>query len=230
MGGDDGERFSVELCGGTHVRRTGDIGFFKIVSEGAVAAGVRRIEAVTGRAAQDYISETDKVLQEASQALGVRPAELPVRIAALLEERRKLENELSAMRRRMATGAGADGAAGAGTKDVAGIRFAARDLENVPARELKSLADELKMQVGSGVVAVAASADGKASLVVAVTPDLTDRIDAVKLVRIGADVLGGKGGGGRPDMAQAGGPDGSRTGAALAAIERALEDAAAAAA
>jgi alanyl-tRNA synthetase len=217
--------FSVELCGGTHVRRTGDIGFFKIVSESAVASGVRRIEAVTGAAAEAYVDEEAALLHEAANALRTSAAELPARLAALVEERKKLERELSEARRAAATGGGA---AKASSKEIAGVKFAGRAVENVPAKELKSLADDLKREVGSGVVALVASADGKASIVVGVTEDLTKRFNAVDLVRLGAEALGGKGGGGRPDMAQAGGPDPSRAPAALEAIERAIADKAAA--
>jgi alanyl-tRNA synthetase len=221
MGADEGDRFSVELCGGTHVRRTGDIGFFEIVSESAVAAGVRRIEAVTGRAAQDYVAEANAALQQAAQALNTRPAELPARIQALLDERKKLEHDLSEARRKLATGGGG-AAADNGAKEIAGVKFIRRELDGVPAKELKSMADELKKQLGSGVVSIAASADGKASLVVAVTEDLTDKLDAVALVRVGSAALGGKGGGGRPDMAQAGGPDAAKLAEANNAIEEAL--------
>ncbi len=224
---DDGEHrhpFSVELCGGTHVRRTGDIGFFKIVSESAVASGVRRIEAVTGAAAESYVVQEAELLRQAANALKTSAAELPGRLAALIEERRKLERELSEARRTAATG----GAQKTAAKEFGDIKFAGRTLDNVPAKELKSLADELKREVGSGVVALIASAEGKASLVVGVTADLTARFNAVDLVRIGAEALGGKGGGGRPDMAQAGGPDASRAPMALEAIERAVAEKAAA--
>lgn len=213
--------FSVELCGGTHVRRTGDIGFFKIVNESAVASGVRRIEAVTGPAAEVYVAEEAGLLHQAADALRTSVSELPSRIAALLEERRKLERELSEARRAAATGGGV---ATAAAKDIGGVKFAGRAIENVPAKELKSLADDLKREVGSGVVALVANADGKASLVVGVTDDLVARFNAVDLVRRGAEALGGKGGGGRPDMAQAGGPDASRATAALEAIERAVAE------
>ncbi len=220
MGGSAAEPYSVELCGGTHARRTGDIGFFQIVDESAVAAGVRRIEAVTGAAAQAAFEAGEDILQRTAAALKIAPADLPGRVAALIEERRRLENDLTEARRRLATGGG-DGA-GAAHKDVAGVRFAARSMADVPARELKPMADDLKKQVGSGVVALVTVGDGKASLVVGVTDDLTGRISAVDLVRVGAAALGGKGGGGRPDMAQAGGPDGARADEALAAIEQAL--------
>jgi alanyl-tRNA synthetase len=216
-----GRAFSTELCGGTHVSRTGDIGLFKIIGETALAAGVRRIEAVTGAAAEAHIAAEEAALRAAAQALNVAPADLPGRIVNLLEERRRLERELTELRRQLATGGAS---AGAAVKEVGGIRFSPRLLDGVPARELKSLADELKKQLGSGVVALVATADGKASLVVAVTDDLTSRVNAVELVRVGSAAVGGKGGGGRPDMAQAGGPDASGAQAALEAIEAALAD------
>jgi alanyl-tRNA synthetase len=219
MGSDEERAFSTELCGGTHVRRTGDIGFFKIVGESALAAGVRRIEALTGEAAVKHVEREEALLGEAAAALKVAPAELPARVASLVEERRRLERELSELRRKLAAGGGA---AGPSAKEVRGVKFAARRLDGVPARELKAMADALKKQVGSGVVAIAAEAEGKASLVVGVTADLTDRLNAVDFVRVGAEKLGGKGGGGRPDMAQAGGPDASALQAALDAIEAAL--------
>ena len=220
MGPDD-QTYSVELCGGTHVRRTGDVGLFKIVSEGALAAGIRRLEAVTGAAAQAHVAQEESVLREAASLLKAAPADLPSRIAALLEERRRLERELADTRRALATGRGENAA----IRTVAGIKFSPRLLDGVPAKDLKGLADDLKKQIGSGVVALVSSADGKASLVIAVTADLVDRISAVDLVRIGSAALGGKGGGGRPDMAQAGGPDPARAEAALQAIERAIEQA-----
>jgi len=219
MGSDDGTSFSTELCGGTHVRRTGDIGTFKIASEQALASGVRRIEALTGEAALDHVAREEAILAEAAAALKVAPAELPQRLASLMEERKRLERELSEVRRKLAAGGG-EGAPAA--KEVGGVKFASRLLDDVPARELKAMADALKKQVGSGVVAIAAQDEGKASLVVGVTDDLTGRMSAVDFVRLGAEKLGGKGGGGRPDMAQAGGPDVSARQAALDAIEAAL--------
>ncbi len=220
MGGEeDGRHFSTELCGGTHVRRTGDIGLFKIVGEGAVSAGVRRIEALTGAAAEEYVAEQDRLLGEAAAALKVQPAELPQRIALLQEERRRLERELTEARKRLATGGASREAA---VKEVAGVKLAARLLEDVPPKELKGMADALKQQIGSGIVALVARSEARASLVVAVTDDLTGRFNAVDLARLGSRSLGGQGGGGRPDMAQSGGPDGSRAPAALAAIEQAV--------
>jgi len=225
MGGaEDGrEHFSVELCGGTHVRRTGDIGLLHILGESAVAAGVRRIEAVTGRGAEDYLRHVDELVHETAAALKVQPSELPQRVAALMEERRKLERELTEVRKQLATGGGARGN-GVEARQIGDIKFAARLVDGVPAKELKGMADGLKKQIGSGVVTLVAREEGRASIVVGVTDDLTDRISAVDLVRVGSEALGGKGGGGRPDMAQAGGPDGAKAQQAIDAIERALGD------
>jgi alanyl-tRNA synthetase len=221
--------YSVELCGGTHVRQTGDIGVFKIVGESAVAAGVRRIEALTGEAALRHMDSQEAALAEAASVLRVNPAEVPARVTVLMEERRKLDREMSELRRKLATGGGGSAAPEAEAKDVAGVKFAGRRMDGVPAKELKAMADAMKQQVGSGVVAVVAVDEGKASLVVGVTDDLTARVSAVDLVRAGSAALGGKGGGGRPDMAQAGGPDGDKAEEALAAVEAALAETAAAA-
>ena len=220
MGGEDGAPYSVELCGGTHVARTGDIGFFKIVSEGALAAGIRRIEALTGAAALAYVAAQERALGAAAAALKSTPGEVPERIAAVLEERKRLERELVQARRKLAAGGGRSAAA---AKDIAGVRFATRTVTDVPARELKALVDDLKGG-GSGIYAVVGLDDGKASLVVGVTADLTERFDAVALTRIGVAALGGSGGGGRPDMAQGGGPNPGGAPAALAAIEAAIAE------
>ncbi len=222
MGAGDrpGEWFSTELCGGTHVNRTGDIGLFVITGETAVAAGVRRIEAVTGQAALDHVVRQVSLLEEAAGALKSGIADVPGRVSALLDERRKLERELSDTRRKLATGG-----AGGGEPEIAevgGVKFVGRAVGEVPAKELKPMADSLKQQMGTGVAVLVAVADGKASLVVGVTEDLTARISAVDLVRVGSAALGGKGGGGRPDMAQAGGPDGGKAEAAIQAIREAL--------
>ncbi len=211
--------FSVELCGGTHVRRTGDIGMFKIVGESAVAAGVRRIEAVVAKALSDHLTHTEELLGKAAEVLKINPAELPGRILGLMEDRKRLEKELAELRRQMATGGGAATA----NKSVAGITFAGRLLDGVPAKDLKGMVDDIKGQVGSGVVALVSTEGGKASLVVGVTADLSGRLSAVDLVRAGSEAVGGKGGGGRPDMAQAGGPDAANAQAALDAIERVIE-------
>ncbi|MBF0356458.1 MAG: alanine--tRNA ligase [Alphaproteobacteria bacterium] len=211
--------FSVELCGGTHAKRTGDIGFFKIVSESAVAAGVRRIEAVVGAAALDHVLMQEEQLSRAAAVLKISTADLADRVSALLDERKKLERDLAESRKKAAMGGGA-GAPQAET--VSGIAFDGRVVEDVPAKDLKGMVDEVKSGLGSGVVALISRAEGKASLVIAVSEDLVARVSAVDLVRAGAEALGGKGGGGRPDMAQAGGPDGARAGEALEAIKAAL--------
>ncbi|HJS32290.1 MAG TPA: alanine--tRNA ligase, partial [Alphaproteobacteria bacterium] len=213
--------YSTELCGGTHVRRTGDIGLFKIVSEGAVAAGVRRIEALTGEAARQHLAQQEALLQQAAATLKVQPAEVPARVAQLVEERRKLDRDLAEARRAMVAGGG-----GASTvaEDVGGVKFAARRVDGVPARELKPMVDDLKQKIGSGLVALIAVEDGKASVVVGVTDDLKGKLNAVDFVKLAVAELGGKGGGGRPDMAQGGGPDAAKAEAALAAIKSALAD------
>lgn len=209
--------YSVELCGGTHVKYTGDIGMFKITAESAVSAGVRRIEALTGQSALEYFEAQDKALQNAAQLLKVPPSEVGARIEALLAEKKKLENDISNLRRELATGGGSN--ANDDIKDIGGVKFIAKILPGFPAKDLKPMADELKQRLGSGVIALIATDDGKASIVVAVTDDLTDKISAVDLVKIGAEAMGGKGGGGRADMAQAGGPNGAAANDAVSAIE-----------
>jgi len=216
--------WSVELCGGTHVRRTGDIGLVSIVEEAAVGAGVRRIEALTGTAARKHANALRDVAHAVAAELKAPVGEVAARAGALLEERRRLERELSDARKKLALGGGSAAAGdGANIVNVNGTKFFRLAVSGLANNELKSLADEGKAKVGSGVVAVAnAAPDGKAGLVVGVTDDLTKRFNAVDLVRTGAAALGGKGGGGRPDMAQAGGPDGTKTAAALDAIAQAL--------
>ncbi|MEJ0016549.1 MAG: alanine--tRNA ligase [Acetobacteraceae bacterium] len=220
MGTGEGNKaaYSIELCGGTHVPRTGDIGYFKILSESAVAAGVRRIEAVTGAFAEAVVAQTQQRLNEIAGALRASPVEAPERVASLLENQRKLERQVAELQRRLATG---DGGA-AEVEEVNGVKLAARNLGEVPARDLKGLADAIGKQIGSGVVALVSTAEGKASIVVGVSQDLTGRFNAVELVRAASAAVGGKGGGGRPDMAQAGGPDGAQADAALAAVRGAL--------
>ena len=229
MGGAE-DRFSVELCGGTHVRRTGDIGFFHILGESAVGAGVRRIEALAGATADAYAIDREDLLARTAFELKTTAEDVPVRVAGLLEERRKLERELTDLRRKLATGGGGGASgdqAGGDIVEIGAIKYAPRQLEGMPAKELKSMADEIKKQIGSGVTAIISVEDGKASIVVGVTADIMETISAVDLVRVGSAALGGKGGGGRPDMAQAGGPDGSAAQAALDAIAAAIGDAAA---
>jgi alanyl-tRNA synthetase len=216
--------WSVELCGGTHVRRTGDIGLISGVSDSGVAAGVRRIEALTGTAARKAAHAQIQIAKSAAGELKSPLEELPTRIGALLDERKKLERDLADARKKLAMGGGAQASGGDnGVRSVGNIKFLARAVSGIDIKDLKSLADEGKKQIGSGVVAlVATSEDGKASVVVGVTSDLVARISAVDLVRKASEVLGGKGGGGKPDMAQAGGPDGSKADDALKAIEAAL--------
>ena len=222
MGWGDEGTYSTELCGGTHVRKTGDIGAFTVVGEGAVAAGVRRIEALTGAAALEHFHAQEIQLHTAVELLRTTPADLPGRITALLEERKKLERELSQSRQSLALGGGETKDSDERAKDVAGIKFTGRVLMGMPAKELRSMVDAAKQKLGSGVVAFVAVNEGKVALIIGVTNDLTERFSAIDLVRVGAAAVGGKGGGGRPDMAQAGGPNGDNADGALAAIEEAI--------
>jgi alanyl-tRNA synthetase len=205
--------YSLELCGGTHVRRTGDIGLFRIVSEGAVSAGVRRIEAVTGPFAERLVEQADARLREAAAALRVPPAEVPARIATLLEERRKLERDVAELRKQLATGG-----AGAEVETLGGLRVALRNLGEVPPRDLKGLAEAILKGGTADVVALVSTAEGKASIVAGLGEAARGKADAVALVRAAAAAVGGKGGGGRPEMAQAGGPEGGKAEEALAAV------------
>jgi alanyl-tRNA synthetase len=213
--------WSVELCGGTHVARTGDIGLVTVVGEGAVAAGVRRIEAMTGDAARRHLAEQARKLEAVAALVKTSVGDVEARVEALVEDRRRLERELAEAKKKLAMGGG--GAGADPIKTVGSVKLLAKSVTGIDMRDLKGLADAGKAQVGSGVVAiVGVTEDGKAGLVVGVTPDLAGRVNAVDLVRLGSEALGGKGGGGRPDMAQAGGPDGSKADEALAAIEKAL--------
>jgi len=215
--------WSVELCGGTHVKRTGDIGLIVGLSDSGVAAGVRRLEAFTGKAARKMMNAQVGLAKTAAAEMKAPLDDLPVRLGALLEERKKLERDLSDARKKLAMGGGGKSAGDDGIKTIGDIKLLARTVTGVEIKDLKGMADEGKKQVGSGVVAlIATSEDGKGSIVVGVTPDLVSRFSAVDLVRKASEVLGGKGGGGKPDMAQAGGPDGSKADAALKAIEAAL--------
>ena len=216
-GGEDRPAFSIELCGGTHVRRTGDIGLFRLLSEGAVSAGVRRIEAVTGPAALALAGESERRIEEVAALLKSSPADMPARVAALVEDRKRLEKQVSELQRKLATGAGAPE-----LEEINGIPLAARNVGEVPGKELRGLVEAIAKQAGSSVVAVVSTAEGKASIAVGVSPDLVKRVSAVDLVRAASVAVGGKGGGGRPDMAQAGGPDGDRADDALEAIRSAL--------
>ncbi|RWM76282.1 MAG: alanine--tRNA ligase [Mesorhizobium sp.] len=219
-----GKPYSVELCGGTHVGATGDIGLVRLVSEGAVAAGVRRIEALTGEAARKHLDEQDKRLKAVAATLKISPADVPARVEALLDERKKLEKELTEARKKLALGDRSPAGAPAENETIAGVGFLGKAVSGVAPKDLKPLADAGKKSLGSGVVVfVGAGEDNKASVVVGVTDDLTGRFSAVDLVRVASAALGGQGGGGRPDMAQAGGPDASKAENAIAAVKAALE-------
>jgi alanyl-tRNA synthetase len=219
-----GEAYSIELCGGTHVKRTGDIGLLKIVGESAVAAGVRRVEALTGEAARGFLAGQDARVREAAEILKVSPDEMIERLTAVVDERRKLERQLADAKRELALRPeGGGGEAASAVRELGSVKLLARTVHGVQPKDLRGLVDEAKQQLGSGIVAVVGVSDeGKAGLVVGVTGDLTGAYSAVDLVRVGAEALGGKGGGGRPDLAQAGGPDGGQADAALEAIAAAI--------
>ncbi|RPF70657.1 alanine--tRNA ligase [Aurantiacibacter spongiae] len=212
-----GRTYSVELCGGTHVEATGDIGVFRIVSESAVSSGVRRIEALTGEAAREWLVTREEALKSVAAKLKTAPDEVEERVAALVEERKRLERELADVKKQLALGGGR-GAAPEAEENVSGVAFSGQVLEGLDPKELRGLLDEAKTRLGSGVAAICAVNDGKAAFAVGVTEDLTTRFDAVDLVRAGVAALGGKGGGGRPDMAQGGGPEGERAADAIAAV------------
>ena len=212
--GADGATYSLELCGGTHVARTGDIGAFVLLGDAASSAGVRRIEALTGQAALDHLRDADSRLGEIAGILKAQSAEVVNRVRALADERKALANEVAQLKRQLAMGSG--GASEA--EEIAGVRFIARQVEGVGGKELGALVDEMKAQLGSGAVLVLAEDGGKATVAAGVTPDLTGRISAVALVQAATAALGGKGGGGRPDRAQGGAPS-------LAAAETAFQDA-----
>ena len=224
---ESGRNFSVELCGGTHVNAMGDIGIFRIVSESAVSSGVRRIEALTGEAARQWLVGREDALKNAAGLLRTSPDEVEQRIAALLDERRRLERELAEAKKALALGGGAGPAAAANSDEqIAGITFTGQVMQGLDARELRGLLDQAKARIGSGIAAMLAVNDGRAAIAVAVTDDLVSRFDAVALVRAGVEALGGKGGGGRPDMAQGGGPDAGAADAALQAVREAIGSAA----
>ena len=220
MGTGDARRYSVELCGGTHVERSGDIGLFVITSESGVSAGVRRVEAATGAEAVAFLKGRAQIAVDLSESLKVPLKDVPRRVAALGDERKALEKELAEAKRKLAMGGG--GAAPAGPEEINGVKLMARIAEGVGGKELRTLVDEAKAQIGSGIVVFVGVADGKAGVAVGVTKDLTDTYSAVDLVKAASEALGGKGGGGRPDMAQAGGPDADKADEALAAVRAAL--------
>ncbi|MFC4255350.1 alanine--tRNA ligase [Altererythrobacter xixiisoli] len=217
-----GRNYSVELCGGTHVRATGDIGLFRIISEGAVQSGVRRIEALTGEAARQWVVGREDQLKSVAAVLRTSPDEVEGRVVALVEERRRLERELADAKKQIALGGGGGAAAPAADEDIGGVRFSGQVFDGMDPKELRGLLDETKKRIGSGVAAIVAINEGRAAFAAAVTEDLVGRFSAVDFVRAGVEQLGGKGGGGRPDMAQGGGPDGTRAADALNAVRALL--------
>ena len=220
MGRHGPKDFSVELCGGTHVNALGDIGLFKIVSEGAVASGVRRIEALTGEAARLYMQEQENRLRAAAGALKTAPGDVADRVVQLLEERKRLERELADAKKKLAMGGGSGGAQP--TEEVNGVKFLGQVVEGLDPKGLRDAANDARQQIGSGVIALVSSFEGKASIIVGVTDDLADKLDAAALVRAGVEAVGGKGGGGRGGMAQGGGPEGGNAGKAVDAVRAAL--------
>jgi alanyl-tRNA synthetase len=218
----DGD-YSVELCGGTHVRALGDIQLLKIVSESAVSAGVRRIEALTGEAARRWLGERDAKLREAAVTLKSSPDEVPARIAALVEDRRKLERELADARKALAMGGSTAKSDASAPEEVNGHKFIGQVVEGLDPKTLRSTVDTMKQRVGSGIAALIAVNEGRASVAVGVTAALAGQVNAVALLKAAVATLGGQGGGGRPDMAQGGGPDGSKAKEALEAVKQALE-------
>lgn len=221
MGRTTDKTYSVELCGGTHVRATGDIGLFRIVSESAVSSGVRRIEAMTGEGAFRYLAGREDALKGAAAVLRTTPDDVEARVAALLDERRKLERELAEAKKALALGGGSAAATSA-DEEVGGVKFSGQVLDGLDPKELRGLLDQAKARLGSGVAVIVAVNEGKASIAAAVTDDLTGKVSAVDLVRAGVEALGGKGGGGRADMAQGGGPDGDKAAEAIAAVKGVL--------
>lgn len=218
-GSDSDGQFSIELCGGTHVSNTGEIGLVAVVGESSVSAGVRRIEALSGDAARDYFRTQEATLKSAAAVLKISPSEVPSRVAQLLEERKQLEKELSDTKRQLAMGGGAKSD---GADEINGVNFLGKVVDGIGGRELKALADDGKNSIGSGIVAFVGIDSGKAGVVVGVTDDLIGKYSAFDLVRAASEALGGKGGGGRPDMAQAGGPDISKGADAIDAIKALL--------
>ncbi len=216
-----GHAYSIELCGGIHVGRTGEIGLFKILSEGGVSAGVRRIEAMTGEGARTYLNDQDQILKDAALLLKTTPGDVPARLEGLMQERKRLERELADAKKALALGGGGAGD-GDDIAEVGGVKLIAKRLDGVSAKALRGLIDDAKKKVGTGVVAFVAVEDAKVAVAVGVTDDLTARFNAVDLVKLGSEALGGKGGGGRPDMAQAGGADPAQADAGLAAIQDGL--------
>ncbi|MEN3747848.1 alanine--tRNA ligase [Sphingomonas sp. HF-S3] len=229
MGLGEDSSYSVELCGGTHVNALGDIALFKIITESAIQSGIRRIEALTGDAARLWLTQRDERLREAASVLKSTPDEVPARVAALLDERRRLERELADAKKALALGGGAGSPPAAGLEQINGINFSGQVLDGLEPKALRGAVDEAKARIGSGVAALVAVNDGRASVAVGVTDDLVGSLSAVDLVKAAVAALGGQGGGGRPDMAQGGGPDGTKGAEAIEAMKSVLAQARAAA-
>ena len=224
--GAESRSYSVELCGGTHVRALGDIGVFRIVSESAVASGVRRVEALTGEDARRWLVGREDALKAIASAMKAAPDEVAGRVAALLDERKRLERELADAKRALALGGGRAGASAPGAEEIGGVKFFGQVIEGLDPKELKSLADEKRKELGSAVITLIASNPAANTVVQSATPDLADRFDSTRLVRVATEAMGGKGGGGRPDMAQGGGPAGADAAErAIAAVKAALTQA-----
>ncbi|MBB3710632.1 alanyl-tRNA synthetase [Limimaricola variabilis] len=221
--GHDQATYSIELCGGTHVRQTGDIGAFVLLSDSASSSGVRRVEALTGREALKHLAKQGQTLTEVAQILKTPVAEVLDRVKALADERRRLANEVAQLKREMAMGGG--GGAGTQAVEVAGVKYQGQVLNGVTGKDLPALIDQIKAQIGSGAVLLIADAGGKAAVAAGVTDDLKDKISAVDLLRAAVAELGGKGGGGRPDMAQGGAASAENAEAAIKAAEGVLAQA-----
>jgi len=213
--------YSVELCGGTHVFRTGDIALFKIVSEGGVAAGVRRVEALTGEAARRFLLDQANVARHLAQGFKIQPAEVPARVEGLQASVKTLEKQVADLKKQLALGGGAG--ANAAPEEIGGIKLIARVLDGVDGKGLRGVAEDFKKQIGSGVVALVGVTDGKAAITVAATPDMAGKVNAADLARDAVIAMGGKGAGGKPDFAQGGAPDGSKADDGLNAIRAALK-------
>ena len=219
--GADGKTYSLELCGGTHVRQTGDIGLFVALGDSASSAGVRRIEALTGAAAFEYLSAQDQRLAQVATSLKAQPADVAERVKSLMDERKALQNEVAQLRRELAMSGGA--AAAPAVEEVNGTAFQAQVLQGVTGKDLPGIIDEMKSQMGSGAVLLIADAGGKVAVAAGVTDDKTATVSAVDLVKAAVAEMGGKGGGGRPDMAQGGAKDISGADAAMTAARKVLE-------
>jgi alanyl-tRNA synthetase len=213
--------YSVELCGGTHVARTGDIALFKVIAETGIAAGVRRVEALTGEAARRHLLDRAAVAEGLAFQFKVPPSEVAARVDALVAERKRLERDLAEARRKLALSGGTGGAASE-VEEIGGVRFIGRVLDGVDGKGLRPVIEDFRKQVGSGVVAVVGVSEGKAAVAIAVTADLTGRLSAADLIRAAVLAMGGQGGGGKPDFAQGGAPDGARAQAGVDAVRAAL--------